>query len=765
MPDVCSQCGAVLQEGNAFCTKCGARRSDAPQTAGARRFCTKCGGALSPGLKFCTSCGASAGGPAEGVAPSSPRPASTANIPPQTSPANKDVAVQPVAVASPGPVPAPSSSARAAGAPPASSSAIPKVAIVAAGVVLLLIVAIIAAVSSVVHHVRQKVAQAEASAQIEVSHAGTSTAVKARRGRSGQGPVEDLLEHLGDLQRAAPDRKTSAAVDALKSKLEDLDLAVRRNPSDTAARKALNDSLATITAAATALTPAISAGADTALTPPSIPTGAPMVPVAGTGDPKHDWPLEYERTVKGPEADLLVRTGDINNLGFGWPSNFDPFSGKSTPPHPWPNNYQIPPQTPPGTDRIMIGTGVTPVHMHVQRTAGEPDHVMIDSVTEPAPTSGDGYSGNLEACYAIASGRANLPRDPATNRIQLPPNYPDTFLWVDTQTAAQCTLQRQLTMPAPIVLDVGELPSKIQNVVVQIFVDDFQAPVYHSYFQVSLNGTRIPGFEDVMNSLDQTGPIGKLVTMRLLPEYWPLLKSGTVKLLIDDPTTHARDGYAVDFVRILVNPHKFKYQVSLSATVTDANTHKPIAGATVSVGTTSIATDQQGKCELNGIPAGLVVATANASGYDQNSVPVDLSAGQSGHADIQLHPHQESTAALEQSIAQTGTVNIYGIHFDTGSSKLRADSMPALNAVLGLINGRPGSSWIIAGHTDNQGSDALNIPLSKARAASVVSWLTAHGVAGNRLEPQGFGSTRPVADNATASGRALNRRVEVSLAK
>jgi OOP family OmpA-OmpF porin len=124
-----------------------------------------------------------------------------------------------------------------------------------------------------------------------------------------------------------------------------------------------------------------------------------------------------------------------------------------------------------------------------------------------------------------------------------------------------------------------------------------------------------------------------------------------------------------------------------------------------------------------------------------------------------------STAALEQSIAQTGSATIYGIHFDTGSSKLRADSMPALNAVLGLINSRSGSNWVIVGHTDNQGSDALNIPLSRARAASVISWLTAHGIAANRLEPQGFGSTRPVADNATTNGRALNRRVEGSLAK
>ena len=558
---------------------------------------------------------------------------------------------------------------------------------------------------------------------------------------------------------------TTLAVQDLINKLDQLTLTAERNADNPTALENVNKSIGDLTAAATKLTtPAIFAATDAALTPPPVPSGPPMVPVAGTGDPKHDWPLEYERTVGGPEADLVVRTGDVNNLGFGWPSNFDPFSGKSTPPHPWPSISEIPPQAPPGTDRIMLGTGVTPVHMHIEHTPGKLDRIMIDSVTATTPGD-DGYSGTIEACYSAASVPNTILRSQTAGHIQLPPGADDSVLRVSTQTAADCTRQRQLTMPMPIVLDVGDLPSKMNTVLVQIFADDFQAPVYHSYFQVSLNGTRIPSFEYVINSLDQTGPIGKLVTMRLLPEYWPLLKSGTVKLLIDDPTTHVRDGYAVDFVRILVNPHKFKYQVSLTVSVTDADKHTPIPGATVSAGTASIATDQKGKCELNGIPAGLVVATANAPGYEQNSAPVDLSAGQSGHADIQLHQHQESIAALEQSIAQTGTATIYGIHFDTGSSKLRADSLPALQAVLGLINGRAGSNWIIAGHTDNQGSDSLNIPLSKARAASVVSWLTGHGVAANRLEPQGFGSTRPVADNATPAGRALNRRVEVALAK
>lgn len=459
------------------------------------------------------------------------------------------------------------------------------------------------------------------------------------------------------------------------------------------------------------------------------PKPVPMVAVAATGDQARDWALEYERTVSGPEADLVVRTGDINNLGFGWKyydwntkqtKFLDPFSGQSTQPHQWPDIHQIPPNAPPGTDRIMLGSAVI-------------------------PGLGDGYSGSIGDC-ATGQQLAKSGQVPAS-------------------IAAACNQERELTAATPITLLVGELPSKIDAVVVQMFVDDFQPMPLRSHFQVSLDGTRIPNFEYAINALDQSGPIGKLLTLKLLPEYWPLLKSGTVKLLIDDPTTHVPDGYAIDFVRILVNPRGFKYQVSLTAQVSDADKHTPITGATVTAALDSKVTDSRGKCQFTGLPAGLVTATANAPGYDEGSVQVDLPAGQAGQADIQLHRHQESTAALEQSIAQTGTASIYGIHFDTGSSKLRPDSLPALEAVLGLINGRAGSNWIIAGHTDNQGSDALNIPLSQARATSVVSWLAAHGVAQSRLDAQGFGSTRPVADNGTSAGRALNRRVEVSLAK
>jgi len=407
------------------------------------------------------------------------------------------------------------------------------------------------------------------------------------------------------------------------------------------------------------------------------------------------WSATSERTVGGPDADLVIRTGDINNLGFGWPQGFDPFSGQSTPPHAYP--WKPPATAPAGTDRIMLGSAVTPQDVNSR--------------------PGDGYAAST---------------------------------------------QRPDNLPQPVTLAVGTLPAKINAVVFQMFLDDFQAPVWHSRFQVSLNGTRIPSFEEAVNSLQQTGPIGKLVTLKLLPEYWPLLRTGSVKLLIDDPTTHAPDGYAIDFVRILVNPHAFKYVVSVDGSVMDADTRRPIPGAMVTAGLTTATTDSQGKFTLKGIPAGLVVANASAAGYDDGVMPLDLPSGSSGRADFQLHKHQEKAADLERAIAEKGSVAIYGIHFDTGKATLRPDSTPALEAVLTLINGKPGSRWIIAGHTDNQGSADPNQNLSEARAASVVKWLTGHGVAANRLVPQGFGMKHPVADNSTESGRALNRRVEIA---
>ncbi len=77
-----------------------------------------------------------------------------------------------------------------------------------------------------------------------------------------------------------------------------------------------------------------------------------------------------------------------------------------------------------------------------------------------------------------------------------------------------------------------------------------------------------------------------------------------------------------------------------------------------------------------------------------------------------------------------------------------------------LLTDNPGLVIRIDGHTDNVGSDADNLKLSKNRAAAVRGFLEKAGITATRLSSEGYGESRPVADNATAEGRRLNRRTE-----
>ncbi|MGZ6124382.1 MAG: OmpA family protein [Myxococcales bacterium] len=100
------------------------------------------------------------------------------------------------------------------------------------------------------------------------------------------------------------------------------------------------------------------------------------------------------------------------------------------------------------------------------------------------------------------------------------------------------------------------------------------------------------------------------------------------------------------------------------------------------------------------------------------------------------------------------------ITFDTGKDTIRSESFPLLDQVVKLLAGHPEMKRVrVEGHTDNVGGAAYNKDLSARRAASVVRYLVAKGVAQSRLVPVGYGFEQPIASNATALGRAKNRRV------
>ncbi|MDD2380688.1 MAG: OmpA family protein [Mariniphaga sp.] len=102
-----------------------------------------------------------------------------------------------------------------------------------------------------------------------------------------------------------------------------------------------------------------------------------------------------------------------------------------------------------------------------------------------------------------------------------------------------------------------------------------------------------------------------------------------------------------------------------------------------------------------------------------------------------------------------------GILFATGKSDLNTNSKSALTRFATTLKETPETDVTIFGHTDNTGSREINEQLSKNRAASVAGFLNSNGISPVRITTEGKSFDEPIADNSTAEGRALNRRVEI----
>ena len=131
-------------------------------------------------------------------------------------------------------------------------------------------------------------------------------------------------------------------------------------------------------------------------------------------------------------------------------------------------------------------------------------------------------------------------------------------------------------------------------------------------------------------------------------------------------------------------------------------------------------------------------------------------------------------AKLRQQLRSTGVsverdgdnINLImpsNITFTSGGSTLSNSFFQVMDSVVLVIQEFDKTIIVSAGHTDSQGSESSNQALSERRANAVADYLRQKGVVEARIETIGFGEMQPVADNGTAEGRALNRRVEISL--
>ena len=123
---------------------------------------------------------------------------------------------------------------------------------------------------------------------------------------------------------------------------------------------------------------------------------------------------------------------------------------------------------------------------------------------------------------------------------------------------------------------------------------------------------------------------------------------------------------------------------------------------------------------------------------------------------------ESETDVLYDALAAKGRWATQGILFGTGKADVQPESRPVLKEIASTLTKYADLKILIEGHTDNVGSAASNLSLSDARAAAVKAALVADfGVDGARITTKGFGDTKPSVPNASAAGRAQNRRVEI----
>jgi len=210
--------------------------------------------------------------------------------------------------------------------------------------------------------------------------------------------------------------------------------------------------------------------------------------------------------------------------------------------------------------------------------------------------------------------------------------------------------------------------------------------------------------------------------------------------------------------------------------------NKQFKGRTLLVAASAAAMLMAGCADMNlsetqkgtAIGAGVGALAGAAIGRDAKGAAIGAGVGALGGYVWSKHM-QDKKLAMERATMGSGVqvsqtpdnqlkLNIPSdISFDTGRADIKPRLRPILDQFASGLSSQPNTEVRIIGHTDSQGSDAVNDPLSLNRAQAAKQYLAARGVDPNRVVVAGRGEHEPIADNSTEAGRARNRRVEIFL--
>jgi hypothetical protein len=330
-----------------------------------------------------------------------------------------------------------------------------------------------------------------------------------------------------------------------------------------------------------------------------LPTGA----FAKSDGTNGDWSAKTVSLRNTAEAELMVRVGDIDALNeeYAIEDGYDPFTARSQRSHGYP--WEKDDADPAGTDRIYVGS-----------------HWSGDA--------SDGYGGNYQ-------GWKEYPED---------------------EWYSSCAFGDGAAL---ITMDYDASGISVKNALLQICIDDFQALSWDSEFSVTLNGKDAPFIAELLNQVDQTGPTSYITSAIIPSGFFAEIASGKLVIAIDE-RTGCGDGFAVDFVKLLVNYKQDVFTGSFSGHTEPGATVRLLGTSTTVTASASGGFTFEAVPGLNAVRAskdgyvesyayGIVVSDKGGTGdEDELWEPwLDLDEGQ-GRADIDFSQFG-STAAWENA--------------------------------------------------------------------------------------------------------------------
>lgn len=342
--------------------------------------------------------------------------------------------------------------------------------------------------------------------------------------------------------------------------------------------------------------------------------------LAGTPDVNNgDWTSKNLTLTNTNEAQLMVRVGDIDNFGFGW------------------NTYKL--------DRN--------------------GNKMMDHYGDPIVTGSiNPFSGNETQTHDYPFSPSNDPE--GTDKIMVVSGYNSKYTAIGTNSDAYTQSRTTYSKAVKTISLAYSLSGiSVQNATIQMFLDDFQPGRAHGIsngnvkYTASINGIEIPELSNVINNLDESGPKGKLITFQIPERYLYLVRTGNISLKFDDTDNCTGDGYAIDFVKLLINKtNSTTNTATITGNVKDSNNNN-LQEATVSAGgVVTATTDSNGNYTLNNVPAGQAIVTASKSGYNSSTVTIPTVIAGGGYtANFKLTSSTPPTTPVISATPTTPTNN------------------------------------------------------------------------------------------------------------